>query len=223
MSRLSDLIAQAKAKDPQLGADLDREVQALSSRLAFGLNFERHRPEAVELPQRPVRRGDKVRVLPPRGSTARGDQRLWVVKAIHKAKKTADLDLMVAPGTEAQTAALEDLVVVAEFRDTIYPGLISTGKVERGGDKPWHTVINGENYHALKALTWTHRGRTAAASRVGVVVLSDEAGTKSSAARVGLSGAKPRFNSASLHQPALVACNRASSCKTHAARQPLSP
>jgi adenine-specific DNA-methyltransferase len=51
------------------------------------------------------------------------------------------------------------LVVVAEFRDTIYPGLISTGKVSRGGDKPWHTVINGENYHVLKALTWTHRGK----------------------------------------------------------------
>jgi len=26
-------------------------------------------------------------------------------------------------------------------------------------DKPWHTVINGENYHVLKALTWTHRGK----------------------------------------------------------------
>jgi len=29
----------------------------------------------------------------------------------------------------------------------------------RGGDKPVHTVINGENYHALKALTYTHRGK----------------------------------------------------------------
>ena len=27
----------------------------------FGLNFERHKPEAVELPKRPVRRGDKRR------------------------------------------------------------------------------------------------------------------------------------------------------------------
>jgi hypothetical protein len=72
VSRLTDLIAKAKASDPQLGADLEREFRALSSRLSFGLNFERHRPEAVELPQRPVRRGDKVRVLPPRGSTAKG-------------------------------------------------------------------------------------------------------------------------------------------------------
>ena len=32
-------------------------------------------------------------------------------------------------------------------------------KVERGGDKPFHTVINGENFHVLKALLYTHRGR----------------------------------------------------------------
>jgi adenine-specific DNA-methyltransferase len=98
-------------------------------------------------------------VLPPRGSTAKGDARLWLVKAIHKAKKTADLDLLDATEAEPQTVAMDDLIVIAEFRDTIYPGLVSTGKVTRGGDKPWHTVINGENYHVLKALTWTHRGK----------------------------------------------------------------
>jgi adenine-specific DNA-methyltransferase len=159
VSRLTDLIANTKAKDPQLGADLEREFRALSARLSFGLNFERHRPEAVELPQRPVRRGDKVRVLPPRGSTAKGDQRLWLVNAIHKGKKKAGLELLDGAKAETQTVALENLVVVAEFRDIIYPGLIPTGKVERGGDRPWHTVINGENYHVLKALTWTHRGK----------------------------------------------------------------
>ncbi len=159
MSRLTDLIAKAKANDPQFGSDLEREFRALSSRLSFGLNFERHRPEAVELPQRQVRRGDKVRILPPRGTTAKGDQRLWFVNSISKTKKTADLRMLDATETETQTVALDDLVVVAEFRDTIYPGLVSTGTVSRGGDKPWHTVINGENYHVLKALTWTHRGK----------------------------------------------------------------
>ncbi|MGF7192310.1 adenine-specific DNA-methyltransferase [Robbsia andropogonis] len=159
MSRLTDLIAKAKAKDSALGAELDREFKMLSSRLPFGLNFERHSPEAVELPLRPLRKGDKVRVLPERGETRKGDQRLWQVKAIHKAKKTADLELLGAAEIETQTVALDDLVVVAEFRDTIYPGLVSTGKVQRGGDKPCHTVINGENYHVLKALTYTHRGK----------------------------------------------------------------
>ncbi|QLH67668.1 site-specific DNA-methyltransferase [Aeromonas veronii] len=159
MSRLTDLLAKAKTKDSQLGADLEREFKALSSRLPFGLNFERHSPEAVELPLRPVRKGDKVRVLPERGSVKKGDQRLWQVKAIHKATKIADLELLDTAESVMQSVPLVDLVVVAEFRDTIYPGLISTGKVTCGGDKPFHTVINGENYHVLKALTYTHRGK----------------------------------------------------------------
>lgn len=159
MSRLTDLLAKAKAKDSQLGADLEREFKLLSSRLPFGLNFERHSPEAVELPLRPVRKGDKVRVLPDRGSVKKGDQRLWQVKAIHKATKVAQLELLGAAEAETQSVAMDDLVVVAEFRDTIYPGLISTGRVKRGGDKPLQTVINGENYHVLKALTYTHRGK----------------------------------------------------------------
>ena len=159
MSRLTDLLAKAKAKDSQLGADLEREFKLLSSRLPFGLNFERHSPEAVELPLRPVRKGDKVRVLPERGSVKKGDQRLWQVKAIHKATKVADLELLDTAEPEMQSVPLVDLIVVAEFRDTIYPGMVSTGKVTRGGDKPFHTVINGENYHVLKALTYTHRGK----------------------------------------------------------------
>lgn len=161
MSRLTDLIAEAKAKDPRLGADLDQEFKQLSSRVPFGLNFERHRPEVVELPQRPIRKGDKVRIRPPRGSKVRGDQRLWQIKAIVNTggAKVAELVLLGTSQQEVTHVPLEDLVVVAEFRDTIYPGLVSTGKVQRGAGKPHHTVINGENYHVLKALTYTHRGR----------------------------------------------------------------
>ena len=75
------------------------------------------------------------------------------------ATKIADLELLDTVEPEMQSVPLVDLIVVAEFRDTIYPGMVSTGKVTRGGDKPFHTVINGENYHVLKALTYTHRGK----------------------------------------------------------------
>lgn len=161
MSRLTDLIARAKAKDPALGDELDREFKALASRRAFGLNFERHKPESVELPGREVRRGDKVHVLPPRGSTAKGDQRLWRVLRLEGAgnARKAHLSLIDAAEPETSEVPVADLVVVAEFRDYIYPGLVSTGKVTQGGDKPFHTVINGENFHALEALTYTHRGK----------------------------------------------------------------
>lgn len=161
MSRLTDLIARAKARDSALGDELEREFKALASRRAFGLNFERHRPESVELPGRPVRRGDKVRVLPPRGTGTRGDQRLWRVTRIEGdgEARMAQITLIDTETAEVADVAVADLVVVAEFRDFIYPGLVSTGRVSRGGDKPFHTVINGENFHVLEALTYTHRGK----------------------------------------------------------------
>ncbi|MDD9943217.1 MAG: DNA methyltransferase [Myxococcales bacterium] len=171
MSRISDLLRELRAREPALARDLEREVNALSERRAFGLNFERHVPEAVELPGRKVRKGDKVRVLPPRGQTPKkSDEKLWRVVGIDRSTGRATLEPLAAVGSgdvdgqaslpdgNATLASLEDLVVVAEFRDPIYPGLVSTGKVARGGDKPFHTVINAENYHALETLLFTHRG-----------------------------------------------------------------
>lgn len=35
------------------------------------------------------------------------------------------------------------LFLVSDFRDWIYPGLHADGIVEHGGDKPFHTMING--------------------------------------------------------------------------------
>ena len=159
MSRLTELLRQARKADPQLGADLEAEFVALTKRRIFGLVFEQHQPEAVELPGRPVRRGDKVRVLPPRGETKGGDQRLWRVTRIDRVdgQRVAHLAELYAEEPETQSVVVDDVVVVAEFRDRIYPGLVETGRVERGGDKPFHTVINAENYHALEMLTYTHR------------------------------------------------------------------
>lgn len=161
MSRLSDLIHTVKQFDPQLGADLEREVSPLQERLPFGLNFEKHQPEAVELPGVSVRVGSKVRILPERGEDAPTDRRLWVVQDIQRdATGARQATLALARSREPETVevAVDELVLVAEFRDSIYPGLRSTGAVEEGGDKPFHTVINGENFHVLEALTYTHRG-----------------------------------------------------------------
>lgn len=154
MSRLTDLLRAAKQLDPQLGKDLEDEIQPLQKRLPFGLNFERHAPEAVELAGHKIRKGSKVRLLPPRGSTARGDQRLWRVnRVIGDSAEISPLDISA---DEVQTAQVHDLILVSEFRDWIYPGLRPDGTVERGGDKPFHTVINGENFHVLEQLTFTH-------------------------------------------------------------------
>jgi len=159
VSRLTELLRQARKADPQLGADLEAEIGALTKRRTFGLVFEQHQPEAVELPGRAVRRGDKVRALPPRGETKTRDQRLWRVTRTERAngQRMAQLVELDAEEPETQAVPADDLVIVAEFRDRIYPGLIETGRVGRGGDKPFHAVINAENYHALEMLTYTHR------------------------------------------------------------------
>ena len=163
MSRLTNLLRQLEKQDPQLAADLKREVDALSGRRAFGLNFERHIPETVELAGRPVRRGDKVRFLPRRGEEPSGaDRRLWRVSRIRRnagGKRLADLVPHQDTQASATSRPVEDLVVVAEFRDPVFPGMVSTGKVERGGDKPFHTVVNAENFHALQLLLYTHEGK----------------------------------------------------------------
>ncbi len=159
MSRLTELLRQAQKVDPQLSADLEAEIAALTKRRSFGLVFEQHQPEAIELPGRPVRRGDKVRVLPPRGDFGPGDHRLWRVARIQRAEgqRFAHLVELDAVEPETQVVIDEALVVVAEFRDRIYPGLVETDRVEHTDCKPFHTVINAENFHALEMLTYTHQ------------------------------------------------------------------
>lgn len=158
MSRLTDLLRAAKQLNPELGADLESEIVALKRR-SFGLIFEQHRPEAVELPGRSVRRGDKVRVLPPRGATQPHDQRLWRVDRMARAdgKRLAHLVEIDADDPDTLIVADDAIVVVAEFRDRIYPGLVETDRIEHVKGKPFHTIINAENFHALEMLTYTHQ------------------------------------------------------------------
>src|SRR4051812_14333789 len=64
MSRLTELIERVAAADPDLARELGAEVRVLSERREFGLNFEHHIPESVELPGRPIRtEEDDNRVL----------------------------------------------------------------------------------------------------------------------------------------------------------------
>ena len=159
MARIHELVNQIKDIDSVLAEEISKEVAALSNRREFGLNFERHTPEQVELPGRQVRKGDKVHILAPRGETSKAENKImWVVMAIDREAAAATIRPHRGDG-EKKDVPLEDLVVVAEFRDPIYPGLVSTGKVVRGGDKPFHTVINAENFHALEALLFTHSGK----------------------------------------------------------------
>ena len=150
MATLDDLLA--RIEDEALRNALERELAPLRGERELGLVFERHLPEKVRLPGQKVRRGATVEVR------AEQPAPTWQVTKISHGK--ADLRRRANDGTTiTEHYPIEELVVVREFGQPIYPGLKSVGRIERGGDKPFHTVINAENYHALETLLYTCEGQ----------------------------------------------------------------
>ncbi len=158
-NELNDLIRRVSELDAATGDELRRQIASLTGRRANGLNFERHHPEQVSLIGRPLSVGDKVRFIPPRGRSDIESTATWMITKITGPKDHKVAELLDPATGDTATRAVDDLVFIADFRDPIYPGLVSTGRVERGGDKPFHTVINAENYHALEAMLFTHQGK----------------------------------------------------------------
>lgn len=138
----------ARVGDPTLRADLRRQFDHLRIKRSFGLIFENHLPERVRLPSHPVRRGSRVIRLDD------SSEHTWTVESVSVGNAT-----LIREDEDSCVAPLDDLVVVAEFGEPIYPGLRHLGSVQRGGDKPAHVVINGENHHVLEALRFTHAGK----------------------------------------------------------------
>ena len=151
-----------KVKDPALRADLRSQIDRLKERRSFGLVFERHIPERVRLPQYPIRMGSQV--------VSRDDPDSPTFEVIELEDGLATLlQVRGADGTyvkraehgvDAQERApIDSLVVISDFGEPVLPGLRHLGSVERGGNKPFHVVIKGENHHALETLRFTHAGK----------------------------------------------------------------
>jgi adenine-specific DNA-methyltransferase len=139
-----------KVSDRALRQALREQVNAMLAKQSFGLVFQQHAPETVELHNYKIRRNCKVRIK------SEDDDTLYRVESVKGGKATVQ-SLVEVP--ERWDVGLDDLVVIREFGDPIYPGLRSTGTVTNGGDKPPHLVINAENFHALETLLYTHEGK----------------------------------------------------------------
>ena len=139
-----------KVADPALRQMLRDQVDMMMTKQSFGLVFQAHKPETVELPHYRVKRGCKVRIR------SEDDGLLYLVERI--AGKTATVSSL-DEAANRWDIHIVDLVVVREFGEPVFPGLRSVGQVVRGGEKPAHVVINAENFHALETLLYTHEAK----------------------------------------------------------------
>ena len=151
MAKIEDLINQIG--EPRLRTELAAEVKKLKAQKKFGLVFEEHLPETVRLPGFPVRPGELVARKGAPGND------LWLVRSVNG--RTAKCVRPDATYTEEQRDySVKDLVVVKRFGEPIYPVLLLVDRVNRGGpERPWHSLINADNFHALQLLLYCYEGQ----------------------------------------------------------------
>jgi adenine-specific DNA-methyltransferase len=147
MARIDDLIAQVRDND--LRQKLEAALADMKRRQRFGLVFEEHIPETTALVGLPVQVGATVqRRTDPEG------KKLCLVKSRNS---RGDLILEPKSGEPTERAREADVMVVKRFGDPIFPALTPLGQIRRGAlDKPYHSVINGENFHALQLLVYLY-------------------------------------------------------------------
>ena len=159
MSAIHDLIAQVS--DPRLRERLAAEWASASKEKKFGLVFEDHLPELLPLHQVKPRKGDLVC----RRSGTLKD--VWQVRQVRDGVATC-----IRPSSETHPSeptraaaepvefAVDELLVVREFGEPIFPALMPVDAVANGPvDAPWHTLIEADNYHALQLLDYLYAGQ----------------------------------------------------------------
>lgn len=155
--RLEELVEKAAQYDERLAKDIDDYVHGRK----YGLVYEASKPEFVRMWKKPIVKGDIVNILPPRGVLedlkSDDDPAEEVYQVINISNNTAKL--RHHSGKVIDGVAVDDLVSLARFDKPIYAGLKETGKIQRGYDKPYHVVINGENYHALQTIVYAYQGK----------------------------------------------------------------
>jgi adenine-specific DNA-methyltransferase len=148
VARLEQLVE--GVQDDKLRRLIEAEITALKERTRFGLVYERHLPEmaliadpdlvqigALVRPKKDVDKDVNYRVIGFNGKTAR---------------------LTVDGNGKELEIPISELFVVKPFGEAIYPSLTPVDAVERSAERPYHAVINGENFHALQLLAYTYEG-----------------------------------------------------------------
>lgn len=149
MGRIDDLVAEIK--DQKLRTELRSALNEIKRRQKFGIVFEEHIPETTALLDLPVQVGSVVQRRDEEGGG------LWRVVALRNRSKQA----VIVPleGGKEQFTSASELSVIKRFGEPIYPALSPIVSIRRGQSKPFHAVINGENFHALQLMQYLYEGQ----------------------------------------------------------------
>ncbi len=150
LARLDDLVN--SVKDTELKRELQDAVADFKKRQRFGLVFEEHIPETTAVLGLPVRVGSIVT----KRKDSDGDT-LWKVSTLSNGGKTAAIESIENNTKESMRTA--DLIAVKRIGDAIYPVITPIGRIQKDETKPFHAVIEGENYHALQLLKYLCAGK----------------------------------------------------------------
>jgi adenine-specific DNA-methyltransferase len=142
-----------RVNDAGLREQLRRAMDEIVEEQALGLVFEDHLPEAVRLPGAPIRRGVTVQCR------TGDDERIWQVRSARGGLAKIGYTLPDGTVEKRDDVPIGELIVARRLGDPVYPGFTPLDSIERGGDKPYHLVIEGENYHALQTLLYTHESK----------------------------------------------------------------
>lgn len=148
MSILTDLINQID--DANLKGRISKEVDKLAKQKKFGLVFEEHQPECTPLYEMPIKVGSHV---------AKKDVRITDVYTVIRINGN-EVECVHKETKEVSCFSIDDMVVVAEFGEPIYPYLKPIDSICNAPDSDlWHTLIEADNYHALQLLEYLYAGR----------------------------------------------------------------
>jgi hypothetical protein len=148
VAAIDDLIAQIE--DKALRERLRIETDRINKEKKFGLVFEDHLPEFTPICSARVRKGSVVA------------QRRQPLSDLWRALSVTDdqAHCLNRSSGEKRQIPVDELVVVRQFGEPIFPALVPVDRVQNGpDDAPWHTLIEADNYHALQLLEYLYTGQ----------------------------------------------------------------
>jgi len=148
VARIEELLSEIS--DQHLREEIAREVAELKTRKKFGLVFEEHIPEQVQLPSLPVRVG--LRAV----KRSESKDVFLIEELLENGKVRIRKD---NEENQREVVLKEDLTVVKRFGESIYPTLTPIARVLHDESKPFHAIINADNFHTLQLLLYCYAGQ----------------------------------------------------------------